>query len=154
MTLPNDIRMLMEDEVPLLLPMARSFYKESGLRGHVNDEHFVGTLKRQILGGMVFVFVGGIPARGTIAGVISRDLASGELCCTEHFWYVDSSERGSLGVRLFHFFEKEATRRGAKRFIMSHILTNEVADTEKFTKFYDRNGYREKERIFMKELPL
>lgn len=145
----NDIRLLSAPEIPLLLPLARAFYGEGNLSGKLNDLHAVKTFQEHVERGSGFVLAGGIPIRGMIAGILFRDLATADLCCMEYFWYVDASARGSLGVRLLDAWEREASRRGAKRMMMAHMHSEKTAQ---FTGLYERRGYRMKEQIFVKEV--
>lgn len=147
----NDIRLLPVYEVPLLLPLARAFYAEGNLPGHLNEPHFVRTLSKQIEAGSCFVIVGGSPIRGTIAGIVFDDMMTSDRCCMECFWYVSQAERGSLGLRLLDAWENEAYERSASRLVMAHLYTK---DSEKFTKFYGRRGYTMREQIFTKEAVL
>ena len=147
----NDIRLLPDYEVPLLLPLARAFYAEGNLPGALNEKHFVETLKNQINVGSCFVIVGGSPIRGTIAGIVFDDMMTSDRCCMECFWYVSSSERGSLGLRLLDAWENEALQRNASRLVMAHLHSE---NDERFTKLYGRRGYTMREQIFVKEAVL
>lgn len=143
------IRLLGSHEVPLLIPQAREFFKEGNICGSLNEPYFIQALTTQIGAGRMFVFVEGSPFRGAIAGTMFEDLATGELCCMEYFWYVDAHERGSLGLRLLVAFEDEAVRRGARRLLMMHHVTPESA---KFEHIYGRRGYTLHEQVFVRSL--
>lgn len=146
----NDVRLLSVEEIPLLLPGAREFFATRRLMGELNEAHFVSALKNQSESGIGFVLVcGNPPFRGSIAGAIVRDFATGDPTCLELYWYTCEAERGSVGLRLLKAFEAEATRRGAKRIIMMNLAGDEM-DT--FAKFYNRCGYRLKEQVFAKEV--
>jgi hypothetical protein len=143
------IRLIQPSEVPLLLPQAREFFKEGAIQGALNEAHFVATLSTQMDAGSMFVLAEGAPFRGAIGGVVYQDLATGERCCMEYFWYVAAYERGSLGVRLLAEFEKEATARGAVRVSMMHHVT---PDSKKFDHVYGRRGYTLREQVFVRTL--
>lgn len=144
-----DIRLLTAPEVPLLLPLAREFFSEGNLPGKLNELHSVSVLRTHIEKGTGFALAAGFPIRGMISGIMFQDMATAEFCCMEFFWYVSQEERGSLGVRLLSAWEDQAIKMGAVRLLMAHLHSPE---TEKFTKMYDRRGYRMREQIFVKEV--
>jgi hypothetical protein len=143
------IRLIRPEEVVLLLPQARQFFREGQIDGALNEAHFVGQLTSLMRAGTMFVLADGAPFRGAIAGAVVNDLATGELVGTEYFWYVAREERGSLGVRLLAEFEREAKARGAVRVLMMHHVTPASA---KFDHIYGRRGYRLREQLFVKAL--
>lgn len=141
------IRLISPAEVPLLIPQARAFFKEGNIQGTLNEPHFIQTLTAQMLTGRMFVFAEGSPFRGAIGATMFEDLATGETCCLEYFFYVDVHERGSLGIRLLAAFEEHAFCRGAVRLMMMHHVTEK---SEKFKHFYERRGYTLREQVFVK----
>lgn len=146
----NDIRLIPAEEVPLLLPGARAFFAEGNLVGELNEEHFVKTLQGYVESGIGFVLASGTPPfRGSIAGILYPDFATGELRCMEFFWYVPKEERGFVGVRLLKAFEAEAAKRGAKHLLMMHLVAGQE---DKFSQFYTRSGYKMIEQVFSKQL--
>lgn len=145
----NEIRKLSAKEVPLLLPLARSFYAEGNLSGSLNETHFVKELKTLIENGTCFVLVGGMPIQGGIGGIIYKDLMTGDITCMETFWYVSNVERGFLGLRLLSAWEEEAIRIGAVKIIMAHLCSE---TSKKFTKLFEHRGYKIREQIFVREV--
>lgn len=146
----NDIRTLSSAEVPLLLEGARAFFAEGNLIGELNEAHFVKTIQGYIDSGVGFVLTAGNPPfRGSIAGAIFPDFATGQPRCMEFFWYVNKAERGFVGVRLLKAFEVEAEKRGAKHVLMMHLVAGQEG---KFTDFFTRSGYTLKEQVFSKTI--
>jgi GNAT superfamily N-acetyltransferase len=146
----HDIRLLSVAEVPLLVPLIRKFFAEGNIAGKLNEAHGIANLRSHVSNGTGFILVAGIPIRAGISGITYLDMGTAELCCMEFFWYVDPAERGSsVGLRLLNAWEQEATKRGAKRLLMSHIETEKTAQ---FLKLYERRGYVKREQIYMKEV--
>lgn len=141
------IRLITPAEVPLLLPQAREFFREGQIQGNLNEPHFIQALTQQMQVDRMFVLAEGSPFRGAIAGAMFEDLATGELCCMEYFWYVDRHERGTLGVRLLAAFEEHALCRGARRILMMHHVNEQ---TEKFKHIYERRGYVLLEQVYVR----
>lgn len=134
-------------EVPLLIPQAKEFFAEGEIDGKLDEKNFVKMVTANIEAGTMFVLAEGVPFRGAIAGVTYKDVATGDVCCMEHFWYVNQHERGSLGLRLLSAFENEAKARGAVRILMMHHV---APGADKFHHLYERRGYRLREQIFVK----
>lgn len=143
------MKTLIAAEVPLLLPGAREFFAEGHIQGKLNEDHFVKALSDGIASERMFVLAEGCPFRGAIAGAVFQDLATGETCCMEYFWFVGRHERGTLGVRLLAEFEKECVQRGAVRISMMHHVTPE---SQKFEHIYGRRGYTLHEQVFVKQV--
>ncbi len=146
----SDIRLLTSAEVPFLLEGARSFFGEGNLIGKLDEAHFVKTLRGYIDSGIGFILVAGNPPfRGSIAGVVFPDFATGKPRCMEFFWYVPKEERGIVGLRLLRAFEVEAKNRGADHVLMMHLVAGQE---EKFTHLFTRLGYTLREQVFAKQL--
>jgi len=146
----HDIRLLTADEVPLLLPMIRAFFAEGNIDGTLNEAYATKLLRGHVAAETGFVLVAGLPIRAGICGIMYPDMATADPCCMEFFWYVSLPERGSsIGLRLLDAWEHEAKRRGAKRLLMAHYLTEKTAQ---FAKLYDRRGYKKREQIYVKEV--
>lgn len=143
------MKLLIPAEVPLLLPGAREFFLEGQISGKLNESHFCKVLTDGIETSRMFVIAHGAPLRGAIGGVLFDDMATGEPCCMEYFWYVHKQERGSVGIRLLDAFEKESKNRGAVRVLMMHHVTN---GSERFDHIYERRGYHLREQIFVRSL--
>lgn len=145
----TDIRAIESYEVPLLVPQAREFFKEAPIAGAFNEGHFVAQLEQHVKDKRALVLAAGVPFRGAIGGILFQDLATGESCCMEYFWYVAKEERGSLGIRLLDEFERRIKALAVKRIMMMHLVSPR---SDKFQDIYERRGYALKERVFVKEL--
>jgi len=146
----SDIRLLTSAEVPFLLEGARAFFKEGNLIGELSESHFIQALQGYIESGVGFVLVSGNPPfRGSIAGAIFPDFATGRKRCMEFYWYVNKAERGFTGLRLLKAFEEEAKKRGAEHVLMMHLVAGQE---EQFTHLYTRLGYTLKEQVFSKTI--
>lgn len=148
-----DIRLLAADEMHLMLPGAREFFETGQLQGKLNEEHYVETLSNYTRMGVGFVLArveDGI-LHGAIGGVIAKDYATGELTCSELFFFVLSAYRGILGIRLMDAYEKEARRRGARRIFLMHLLTEGACN---LAPLYSKKGYSLVQHAFVKELYL
>jgi GNAT superfamily N-acetyltransferase len=80
------------------------------------------------------------------------DLYSGVPAAQLQFWFVDPAHRkGSLSVRLFAAFEKEAEARGAQKYFVGHKIG---IHAEAMSSFFRRRGYQAGELIYWKNLCL
>lgn len=145
----SELRLLMPEEVPLVLPLAREFFATGEIPGKLNEVHFVNLFRKQLAEGNAFIIAAGIPLRGMIAGFVHQDPFDGQLVCGELWWFVRKEERGSLGLRLFNAWEAEAKSRGAVRFQMAHLTGSK---TDSLDRLFERKGYIMKEKIFVKEV--
>jgi hypothetical protein len=142
-----DIRAIGAHEVPLLLPGAREFFAQGFLLGKLNESHFVNNLRQLITAGRAVCLVTGSPFRGAIAAVYFDDMATGERCAMEFFWYVHRAERGSLGVRLLSALEDATRDAGVCRLMMMHNLDHGESGLDRI---YQRRGYMPREKLFVK----
>lgn len=143
-------RLLQADEVPLLEPLVQSFFDEGDLSGKFDPKYAEGILKGHLKADTGFAIVTGTPIHGGICAMMYPDMATGELCCCEWFWYVQKEHRnGSVGYKLLQSFENEAMRRGAVRITMMHLIRNDHSDTQ-LQALYERRGYVLKEQVYTK----
>lgn len=146
------LRQLTAPEVPGLEPLITNFFNEGNIHGKFDPKYSAKVLQSQIEAGTGFVIVGGDPICGGISGLMYEDIATGEKCCAEWFWYVNKEFRGtSLGLKLLNAYEQEAKKRKAVRMLMMHICQGKEHDSQ-FKRIYESRGYRMKEQIFVKEI--
>jgi GNAT superfamily N-acetyltransferase len=86
--------------------------------------------------------------KGFLGASYYPDLYSGVPSAQMQFWFIDPAHRkGSLPVRLFAAFEKEAELRGTKKYFVGHkVAIHEVA----MSKFFERRGYVPGEILYWK----
>jgi len=138
------------DDLPEFIPLYYRFFEEGELSGKPDPHTFVGGVKRLIDTGIVLSLVDDEGrVKGAIGGAIYDDYISGDVSCTEAFWFVGKEYRGTGGLRLLKEFEKEANARGASRIWMVHLLS---LNSEKMERYYLRSGYELKEKFYLKEL--
>jgi len=138
------------DDLPEIIPLYYQFFEEGELSGKPDPHTFVGGVKKLMDTGIVLSLVDDDGrVRGTIGGAIYDDYISGDISCTEAFWFVDKKHRGTGGLKLFKLFEKEAKAKGASRIWMVHLLS---LNSEKMERYYLRSGYELKEKFYLKEL--
>lgn len=146
----SSLRYLTIPEVPSLEPLIQAFFDEGEVDGRFSPEHAASVLRHNLKSDTGFVIVSGDPIVAGICGMMYPDMGTGELCCSEWFWYVDRVYRGtSVGLRLLKEFEEEAKRRGAVRVSMMHYVSDK---TEKFKHLYEKRGYKMKEQVFSKTI--
>lgn len=120
---------------------ASKFYRETVFfeKGYQLDEKMVEAL---CANAKVFEESGAI----LVATLGSHPYFKGKLVASELMWWVPPEKRGtSLGVRLFKKYEQWARDSGAD-VILADCLDDRVAT------FYEKMGYSETQRTFMKEL--
>jgi GNAT superfamily N-acetyltransferase len=93
----------------------------------------------------------GTDADGEIVGFLGAsyfpDLYSGVPAAQMQFWFLDPAHRkGSLSVRLFAAFEKEAVARGAKKYFVGHKVGGPHATA--MNRFFESRGYKPGELIY------
>lgn len=145
-----DVRLLGSSETSLMLPGGREFFGSGHIYGKLNEDHFVRTMASYIETGAAFVVckVEDGFLQGALGAAVVKDVATGDLTCSELFFHVTASKRGLLGIRLMAEAEKEARRRGARRMFMMHMMTPGAIDVGLL---YERRGFALKEKIFSKE---
>lgn len=147
------IREIKADEIETVAHLGTEFFAEAKLPGSFRPAVFCRTWKNLITLGMGFVlaaYKGNDRPVGILGAIVTQDINDGETVAQEAFWFMSAESRGSLeSVRLFRMFEQTARERGAKRFIMVHLL---ALKADKLSKFYERMGYRAVEVNFVKEI--
>lgn len=138
-----------EDTIQFL---GNRFVEEGKLPGSFRPEFFRktwGLIFKMGMGAIWKLEIDGKLAGG-FGGMIHPDMNDGELVAQEAFWYVIKEHRGGMqGVRLKHAFEDWAAMKGAKRILMTHL---KCSMPEKLKAFYERQGYREMETTYVKDI--
>lgn len=128
------------------------FYEEGKLPGQFIPDVFKQNWIKLLSAGMGAMWVskrGGRPV-GALGGLIYPDINDNELVVMEAFWYVLPEFRGHWdSIRLYQHFEKWAIERQAKRILM---VRYEATSGTQLEAFYERNGYRPIEKVFVKDL--
>lgn len=86
---------------------------------------------------------------GGVGGVVANFQTSDVLNSIEMMWWVEPEFRGEVGAKLFHEFEAESRRRGAKRMLMAY-MANSMPD--RLEKFYRAKGFVPFEHHVIKSL--
>lgn len=125
-------------------------YAEIGMP--VNHADFQETVLKYIESdsGVVFVMKDGNKVVGGIAGSVEPwGFNHDVLIAVELFYWVDVEYRGLDSVILLQLYEQYMKLNGAAKIIMGTVNTPLQPSIEKL---YRRNGYREHERFFIKDL--
>lgn len=140
------IRVATLEDLPLVTEFGKKFISEASL-GNVTDlskceemaKLFILSPKKE----KIILLYEDI---GMIAGGISPMLFSNLLVATEMMWWVNKGERskeiGSILLNAFEYWAKEA---GAN-------MINMNCFDDRVGKFYEKNGYSLRERIYFKDL--
>lgn len=145
------IRPITADELPRVHEMGAAFFDAAGRPGKYSPEAVERIWNTLLPTGIGLFFVAEDEGRfvGMFGGVVSEDPYTGDIVALEQFWFVMPEARGSVGIRLFNAFEKEATARGAKRILMVHLMK---LTPESLRGLYERRGYELVEQIYEKNL--
>lgn len=148
----NGIVSLAADQLSLTRVLAVAFFRESGLPGEFNWQHWLKSweaIVAQNIGRIFVYFKNGYPV-GVIGGLSYRCLNTGDPEIIEAFWFIlDGHRNGSKAIRLLECFEGWGRAIGAKRCKMAHLqaLTPEV-----IADIYRRRGYTQQETCYAKPL--
>ena len=142
------VREANDDDYKQLDSLCQKFFKEGGLKGVPNN--FSTGLRKHVDAGfaLCLVLVRDGVVLGTIGSMISEDFITGDLICTEMFWYVEPQYRRH-GIRLHKALEAEAKNRGCERIYMVHLAKLKA---DKLERYYKRCGYEPLEIFYSKEL--
>lgn len=86
---------------------------------------------------------------GMVAGIANEFLFSDEKVAAELVWWVDPLFRGKHGKELHEAFEFWANKVGCSVITMALL---EDKNAERISKLYERKGYAQTERAFMKRI--
>ena len=145
------IRPVEISELELAYTLGAKFYQEGNVPGQIKKDVFINTWTTFISTkvGIVFGLFNDKDLIGMIGGIIFPDPNDGDLVATEMFWYVDKTQRGIGGIKLFELFKKWAILAKAKRLIMVHLVE---LMPEKLDRFYRKQGFLPTEISYIKEL--
>jgi len=126
------------------------FFEEGQLKGTPKEDCFSTGLRNYVEMGLALclVLVDGSKLLGGVGAMMTEDFITGDLVCTEMFWYVDPAYR-RWGIRLHRELEKEAKNRGCSRILMVCLAK---LNAEKMGKYYLRRGYELQEIFYTKNL--
>ena len=108
-----------------LAVLGKEFFSEAGLPGVFNPE-FWATVWTQLMiqdAAEVWYDEENI-INGAIGVIYAPDFLTGDLVATESFWFVTKEARSVIGIRLFHWIVDRSQVRGAKRLIMSGVISS------------------------------
>lgn len=146
------IRPLLSSEVSLTRELAFGFFRESGLPGKLNFEHWVGQWEKMIEIGLGVILAyfkdGNIVAM--IGGLAAECTMTKEMEAIEAFWYCLPNGRGTpAGIKVLKAFENFWKERGVVRLKMMHLSN---LNPEMMEDMYRRMGYVPLERAYFKSL--
>lgn len=127
------------------------FHAQASRPGRFNVNHAISVIDGLLTTGHGAMFVErGLDGSviGTICGVISPDIFTGDIIASELFWFVDPWGRGSAGPRLYKAFMDWSSSLGARHVLMAHM---HFAVSEKAARFYERHGFKMLETIYVRD---
>lgn len=130
--------------------LAKKFFLEGKMKGKIGDSNFSTGLRNYVDADVAtcLTLVDGEIVKGMIGAMITTDFVTGDLICSEMFWYVDPSHRRQ-GIKLHRALEAEAKNRGCARIYMVHLAK---LNADKMEKYYLRCGYEPLEVFYSKDL--
>lgn len=136
------IREATHSDIPALVAMGKTFTDKAGFADHVGycPESVAALLGNMLDGGHVLL-IGDKCMAGAL--VVPHPFNHAHTTAQELFWWSEGRE----GVRLFEALEAAVKARGAQSLVM---VTIEAINPDAAVKFYQRRGYRQIERNFMK----
>lgn len=146
------IRVLKPDEVSLTRELAFAFFKESGIGGSLNFDHFCQQWANYIHLdiGCIMLYIDSLNRPvGIIGGLCVQCSLTADIIAQETFWFVDQSVRGGIaGFRLLARWEIWAIKKQAARIYVGNLfrLNNEAMQS-----IYYRLGYSPTEVHYVKE---
>ena len=145
------IRQALISDLPKVAECAREFYASSPLLADLDEWRFCDTWENLIRHkiGVAFIEYEGSEVSGGLGAVVTKDPFGSKIIASEAFWFVRSSARGSLGIRLYRAFVDWARDNGVGSIQMIHLLDE---NGEKASKFYLREGYEPVEVRYQKRL--
>jgi len=140
------IRTATIDDLDTLVEMSGKFYAETDYakQYEYHPESMAATLLPLIEAGTVFT--DGIDC--AIVMILIPSFFNNEIMVAQELgWYVSEEKRMTgLGIKLLKHAEEEMKNRGAKVMIMLTLTSNDIS------KLYEKLGYTEQEKIFMRYL--
>lgn len=147
------IHKVLPDEMSLLTrEPAFAFFKESGIAGELNFEHFCETWAKWIALDMaaIFVYVDGNETVAIIGGLCIPCSMTADLIAQETFWWAHPRLRGRspTPLRLLMGWEAWALAKGSSRIYLGHL--NDL-NSATMASIYQRRGYKPTEIHYTKE---
>jgi GNAT superfamily N-acetyltransferase len=149
-----DMRLASLKDADAVMALALRFFAASPYHDKTVDISKVETVISTLLSNddaivLLLVNKDGKPV-GMLAGFLSEMIFSRDKVASEAIWWVDPEYRQSkMSFKMMEAFEWWANKRGCKHTHMS-LLADETGD--RLSKFYERRGYKARERAFIKEL--
>lgn len=108
-----------------LAVLGKEFFSEAGLPGEFNPQFWATVWTQLMIQDAAEVWYDEEEhIRGAIGIIYAPDFFTGDLVATESFWFVTKEARSVIGIRLFHWIVDRSKIRGAKRLIMSGIISS------------------------------
>jgi GNAT superfamily N-acetyltransferase len=139
----------LEDFIPMVEAIS-AFFRKGRVPGGFNYKAFLTTWDMLInmRAGVVFGIYDPKPL-GCLGALIHPDPMDGSLVITEAFWFVAPESRG-VGRYLLDELEEWGKEIGAKRLVMSHLVT--IDDGARLGRFFVKRGFTPMELHYVKEL--
>lgn len=148
-----EIRQLTADELTLAVEMGPRFFTEAKLPGTFRPEAFLAFWRSfygQGCGRMYGAFVGGTLV-GVVGGLVTPDICTGELRCTELFWWLEPGHRsGRTALDLFAALEGWAAECECEA--ITFMFVHGVGNGTTLDKWYRRHGYEPLEVHYVRRL--
>lgn len=148
---PSEIVEISEDDLPLMVDMAKTFFQEGKLPGKFDREIFLNSWTHLLKSGLCRIL--GLRVHGVVVGAfgftIMADLNTTLVNAQELFWFVSPEHRrGRLAFRLLEAYEETARRLGAHSVMIAHLEST----NQDLGRFYERRGYSKVETNYRKDL--
>lgn len=147
---PSEIVEISEDDLPLMVDMAKAFFEEGKLPGIFNSGVFLQSWAFLLKSGLCRIL--GLRVNGVIVGAIGftvvGDLNTTLVNAQELFWFVSPAHRGRGALSLLRAYENKAKAIGAHSVAIAHLESTH----QDLGRFYERRGYSKVETIYRKDL--
>jgi len=145
------IRKATEEDLPIILNMCRTFWKETRYTEEFDPDHTLAMIEMALDHGLLAVVEGNSEILGFCAAVKSPLLASREAwMATELAWWINPEHRtNGHGLELLAAMENLARDEGVKYF---NVVSMQSSNPESANKLYIKTGYTLNEIVFTKEL--
>jgi GNAT superfamily N-acetyltransferase len=151
--LMSSVKRLTAEELPRIRRLGKMFADEVKLAGGYVPAAHESIWRPLMLAGLADVFYtedGMGELTGFLGASYVPDLYSGVSGAQAQFWFVDANHRsGSVAVRLFDAFEKEAARRNTLKYSVGHKIG---IHEDAMGNFFQRRGYSKGEVFYWKNL--
>lgn len=146
------IRAISQDELLLTRDCAYAFFKESGIEGTLDFDHFCNQWSRFIqldVASILLYFDEQNNPKGIIGGLCTECTMTKDLTAQEVFWWVDPvlRARSPAGIKLLRAWEEWARRKGARRIYVGNLYR---LNNDSMISLYHRIGYKPTELHYVK----